>query len=761
MKKYFLLFLPVLFVTIAFSQTKPKQKEKPPTQKEMEAMMKEMQQTMNEMSPEEKRAMDSMGIKIPSLNNVPKMSDKQLSDAFEEENRIVPKKDVARISSIPKTITDAKMQSYITAIQNKLASVLKPAVVSTGNEVYNYIKSKSKNVNEAANMAIGLWIDGKPEIALYVLGKICVTDAANTDNLSNFSAMLSMQGAQHLAIPILNNLNAKYPNNSTLLNNLGQAWFGLGEIGKAEKYLDSTIRIYAYHPQANLTKSLIEESKGNKQKAIEAVKRSVAKAYSMEKENRLNKLGYQLKPKDMAWDRPMPQDALGLEKFKWPEYPMNVGESKVLEAEWDAFTKACEDALHELNAQLKILEKAVEQSNEVRTKQLLQAGQRGIMMDPLPPLAHKAMAKLSYLVDDKDGHISFSYQKKGQAVANANIEVAKFEDILSNQLSVLEKKYEDQFGEGKPNPFEAACADDTKAKNGFLNASNSLLRDANNDFLAFMRHKINNETYYNQYTMWPENFEFAKVLAKISWLNLIKSQKPKFKDKSGWCQNNSEEEYKPFQLQEFDDIACEYKSSLNLGCLKLETKCSQTITTYGCGQVSFTEREIGQNYVGGTLKLSPKIKVGGNEGPLSVEGSIGGDFVIELDKDNQVKEWKGTVTVKGEAGVGVQTGPVKIGASVSEALEIEMGSKGITDINIVTAGKVEAGIAAPEIEAKQNESLQEIDKQINKGIGYVNKGIDKLNTSVEIGVECRTSLVSGHISQNGTGILSGVRIPGL
>lgn len=129
-----------------------------------------------------------------------------------------------------------------------------------GNKVYDYIKSNSKSTGQAGNMSMGLWLAGKSDLALYVLGKFCAADATNTDNLSNYSAMLSMKGAQHLAIPILNNLNAKYPKNSTLLNNLGQAWFGLGEIGKAEKYLDSAIRIYAYHPQANLTKSLIEES---------------------------------------------------------------------------------------------------------------------------------------------------------------------------------------------------------------------------------------------------------------------------------------------------------------------------------------------------------------------------------------------------------------------------------------------------------------------------------------------------------------------
>jgi hypothetical protein len=79
-----------------------------------------------------------------------------------------------------------------------------------------------------------------------------------------------------------------------------------------------------------------------------------------------------------------------------------------------------------------------------------------------------------------------------------------------------------------------------------------------------------------------------------------------------------------------------------------------------------------------------------------VEASIGADVTIELDENNHVKEWEGKVTAAVEAGVGISKGPVKAGASVKEALEIEIGSTGISDVNIVSAAKIEVGIAAPE-----------------------------------------------------------------
>jgi hypothetical protein len=386
-------------------------------------------------------------------------------------------------------------------------------------------------------------------------------------------------------------------------------------------------------------------------------------------------------------------------------------------------------------------------------KQVLAAGQKGAMVDPWPPLSYKAIAKLNYFVDDKDGHISFNLQKKQQALTGASIEIENFSDRYEQQIIAIQKNYEDKFGEGKSNPFDAACADDTKAKNAFLSSSNSLLRDAFNDYLAFMRRKINNEIYYNQYTMWPENFELAKVQAKLSWLGLIHSQNPKFLDKSIWCQDNKDLEARPFKLANFDDIACNYKSSLNLGCVKMETNCGQTTTTYGCGDITFTERELGQNYIGGTLKIAAKEKIGISEGPLSLDGFIGGNVTIELDENNNVKEWKGKVTAGIEGGVGVHEGPVKAGASATEALEIEFGSTGVTDVVIVSAAKVEAGIEAP-----KSPGNKIADEKINEGIDYANKGLGHLNTKVELGVEGRTSLISGHGSVSGAGSLEGIKL---
>lgn len=229
------------------AQPKPKNADKPPTQKEIADMMKEMQKAVGEMSPEDKKMMDSLGIKVPTLKDIPKVTDKQLAEAFEEENRIVPVKDVKAIAGMSKTpLTIASLPAFLSATHSKVAAELQPQSKTKGEEVYQLVKAQHQSAAEAGNAAMGLWIMGKIELALYVMGKACTDDPTNVDNLNNYASMMSMSGAEQLAIPILDILNRQFPRNSTILNNLGQAWFGLGEIKKAEQYLDSVIRIYAY-----------------------------------------------------------------------------------------------------------------------------------------------------------------------------------------------------------------------------------------------------------------------------------------------------------------------------------------------------------------------------------------------------------------------------------------------------------------------------------------------------------------------------------
>ncbi|MHB8930081.1 MAG: hypothetical protein ACYC5R_05735 [Melioribacteraceae bacterium] len=671
MKKYLLVSILLLVIGAAFAQVKqkPKEKEKPPTQKEMEEMMKEMKDAMDEMSPEDKKAMDSMGIKMPDMKSIQKnvsgITDAQLKKAYEDESRIVPQKDAARISTaLAVTLSNGEMSAFINKTHLAVLGKLSANAKTKGAEIFQRVLKLKFSI---ANTAVGLWMDGKPTLALYLMGEACETDPANGINLNNYASFLTMCGAEELALPILNNLNKRYPKNSSILNNITQAWLGLGDISRAEKYADSTIRIYAYHPQANMAKCLIEESKGNIPAAIEAAKKSISKSFSNEKENKLKKLGYDLKSDDLNWDRPMPQDALGLGKFTWPEYPLDVEQNKLLEKEWKDFENECQEKINELEIKQQSLEKAWETANEYRTKLILSEGLKGHYVQPIPGYAAKAIKKLGPGVNDIIGTMSFVFAQALEPVLKAIKKGNELKTLLSEKQELLNKKYEDKIGEGKENPFEQICKDENAIRTEFLKDANGGLQSAYRQYLNYASRRTSDLLYYYQYTQWPEQFELMKVYAQIAWLTQIKDQRVFFEDKSSWC-NLVPKTKKPGQLQNFDDVHCDYVSTMNLGVYKITSSCSNLVGEFDFGGVKINLQDNVE-----TCRFSGSAMVGASK---SLDGPAGAELEASIAA---LVEWDNTgiTDVGAIAGVDAKAGNTTIaGADVKVTVNSGVSTSG-------------------------------------------------------------------------------------
>ncbi|MEO6541214.1 MAG: hypothetical protein ABIN74_09500 [Ferruginibacter sp.] len=671
MKKYILVPILLLVMTTIFAQPKPKQKtaEKPPTQKELNEMMKEMQQAMDEISPEDKKMMDSMGIKMPDVKSIQKnisgISDAQLKKAFEDDNRIVPLKDAGRINAaMAVTISNAEMSPYINTTHQAVLMKLSPAAKTKAAVIYQQIKSLNRSV---ANTAVGLWMDGKPTLALYIMGEACKADPVNAVNLNNYASFLTMCGAEQLALPILNNLNKRYPKNSSILNNLAQAWLGLGDIPRAEKYVDSAIRIFAYHPQANMAKCLIEESKGNIPAAIAAAKKSIRKAYSTEKDNKLKKLGYDLKSEDIDWNRPMPQDALGLGKFNWPEYPLDVEHNKLSEKEWNDFKDECQQKINELKTKQQQAEQEYVTQSGLRMKQVMQASQNGQYAQLIPGYAAKAIKKLGPGVNDVNGNTSFVFANALESVMKASMDAEDHENKLEQKQELLDKKYEDQVGEGKANPLEAICKDENGIRTEFLSAANGGLQTAYRNYFNYLKRRSSDLLYYYQYTMWPEQFELAKINAQVAWLTQIKDQRVYFKPKSSWCISVPKTK-KSGPLQNFDDVHCDYVSTMDLGVYKITSSCSNLVGEFDFGGVKINMSDNAE-----TGRFSGSALIGaskGFEGPAGAELEASIAALVEWDNS-------GITDVGAIAGVAANAGGQTItGADVKVTVNSGVSTSG-------------------------------------------------------------------------------------
>ncbi len=87
-----------------------------------------------------------------------------------------------------------------------------------------------------------------PQEAILLAAKAALLDPGRDMNLNNLAGLLVIGGAPYPAIPILKTLVAKYPDHSMVLNNLGQAYAGIGAKDSAMVYLLRCIKKYTITP---------------------------------------------------------------------------------------------------------------------------------------------------------------------------------------------------------------------------------------------------------------------------------------------------------------------------------------------------------------------------------------------------------------------------------------------------------------------------------------------------------------------------------
>lgn len=690
MKKYCILALltAISFYTTAQPGKKPA-KEKPPTQKEMEEMMKEAEKMMGEMSPEDKKMMDSMGIKMPDFKKTAKsvsgVSDKQLADAWEIENLIVPKKDAARINAIAKTpLTASSVGAFINDVHTKTLGLLWPASKTLGEKLYTQLKATGKNSDVIGNTAAALWMMGRLQPALYIMGRVCTEDAANTDNLSNYASMLSMAGVQQSAIPVIEYLNSKFPGNSTLLNNLGQAWFGLGDIQKAEKYLDDAIRIYAYHPQANFTKSFIAEEKGNKAEAVTLTKKAMLHTYSQEKEERLRKLGYKLTSKDVTLPKNTKADGLNLGGFVPPPFPMSVDDCIALEPIWKAYIEQLKEKAAGLQKMYKAAEQTAADMQQKRInsdiniiKASMAAGSPQGNITPVPLHATAAYIKLNEVMDE--------YRRKTEELGNKTAAYftgpgPRAKKEYEEEMAKLREEDLNQTGEGKPN--KDFCPRYKAVSDKYLGLHNSTMEGFFKEYLEIQKKYLNESIHWEMYSEWPEKFEAYKIAAQISWLGALGAEPPfKFESITRFkCAPTVQG--KGGKLSNFDDVACKYHSEITLIFGKMKSDCSRFTTEVDFGAIKLGLKQdmdketFADQFMGCNVEIGMKVGKDVKLGPLAVEASAGGRVGIEIDRTG-VKDVYVTGGVKAGAGTHIIGDAAEAAGTPSSVL-----GQGVSDLSI-------------------------------------------------------------------------------
>ncbi len=631
----------------SLAQKKPVKKEKPPIKEEMAEMMNAMQEGMSEM---------------PNLQDMQKMAAFAMANEHKATSQTaVPKKDATRIAAIPKTVlTSATISSYLQQLQQQLTTKIPMELRDKTRQQVNEIKEEHPGKKISATAAMGYLAFGNVNAALLVMMEACKEDPSDANNLNNLAALLNMNGGEHLSIPILQLLNKQYPRNSTILNNLAHAWFGLGDLVNAGKYIDSTIRLCAWHPQANQIKAAIEASKGNTAAAVKAAKQAISKMYSQEKEEQLRELGYDLKSEDITWKSRNATDQLGLSKFSWPTIPKSLSESVKLEPVWQIFKQDYNAMMEELTSQQQVLAEAARQGLERRMQQDMKAAGWGAGAGSLMAgLVPKAVIKLRPYVEEL---------MELEAKDPLGLALLALQDTLNQKKAVHAKELRLIYEKIKPGAEgeginEGYCAAIDQANEQLLRAINSRVEAFCLRQRDRAKKRISELVNYKFYSEFPEQFELSVNQAKIEWLSYIMLPKDLllFRSPEPLCfKKEKKEGIQKHTLAEYDDINCTNRSEANFIFGSIETNCGRTIARIDAKGIKLdwetrsADREENRNFWDEFQRCTIEVTAGESKkigsGPLQLEASAEVTGFLEFDRTG-LKD----AGVKAEVGIGVTT----------------------------------------------------------------------------------------------------------
>ncbi|MEO8405048.1 MAG: hypothetical protein ABI480_10645 [Chitinophagaceae bacterium] len=245
------------------------QKKMQKAQAEIEKMKNDpkMQELMKRMP-----KMDSLSKNLPptAKTAISKTNGKTAANTF-------PARNDKLLATIPKKIfTKPELINFLSVLHNQLESKLSADKVAAAKETVLELNKDPMNISMAGCFA---WYKSAPSEAALL---ITYAAAASPDDniLNNCGAILNLCGLEEKAIPVLKYALSHQPANSTLLNNLGQAYAGLGALDTAVYYLGACISKSNTHPEACGTVAYIEAQRGHNEEAIHMAEQAIKGGYS-------------------------------------------------------------------------------------------------------------------------------------------------------------------------------------------------------------------------------------------------------------------------------------------------------------------------------------------------------------------------------------------------------------------------------------------------------------------------------------------------
>ena len=222
--------------------------------------------------------MEKMGKTVASIpTSMMDKASKQVMAETDNSTVRIPERKTALLNALPKDeLTKVELQNFLINLHNDLKKKL-PEQFADVQKIITVLK------NDAAQIAytgVSAWYSESPAQAALLLTYAASKSPGDANTLNNCGAILNLCGKEEKAIPILKYVLISHPDNSTVLNNLGQAYTGLGDRATAMMYFGRCMQQSPGHPEACATASYIEAERGNTAEATRLMSQALKNGYT-------------------------------------------------------------------------------------------------------------------------------------------------------------------------------------------------------------------------------------------------------------------------------------------------------------------------------------------------------------------------------------------------------------------------------------------------------------------------------------------------
>jgi hypothetical protein len=257
--------------------------------------------------------------------------------------------------------TATAYKSYLLELHTKIAAAIKPQEKKKADD---YIKNKKLvQSKDISNAALSAWLQYAPGASLYLYSKAVVENPADALAANNFAAFLMMGGLPEKAIPILEYWNQQKTGDASLLANLGNAYYRLGDMPAAMKYLLQCVQKDSLHPTANKLLCIMYLKKGDTQKAKDHGTRSISSCHDEQVIAILRKLNSKIRPGEVMSRFPrLPQKEFPLlKRIKLPVMPSSLDDMEPFAIELAAMKESIQMTIADIEAKSPAASAAVQQ----------------------------------------------------------------------------------------------------------------------------------------------------------------------------------------------------------------------------------------------------------------------------------------------------------------------------------------------------------------------------------------------------------------